>query len=89
MIGEVIDHYRVLELIGRGAMGVVYKALDVNLDRLVAIKVMGAEVRSTPDFVERFRQEARLQAAAQPSPCRAALRLLYPRGRAGRRDGAH
>jgi serine/threonine-protein kinase len=63
MIGEVIDHYRVLELIGRGAMGVVYKALDVNLDRLVAIKVMSAEVRSTPDFVERFRQEARLQAA--------------------------
>lgn len=63
MIGEVIDHYRVLELIGRGAMGVVYKALDINLDRQVAIKVMSAEVRSTPDFVERFRQEARLQGA--------------------------
>ena len=63
MIGELIDHYRVLELIGRGAMGVVYKALDVNLDRQVAIKVMSVEARNDPDFVERFRQEARLQAA--------------------------
>jgi eukaryotic-like serine/threonine-protein kinase len=63
MIGELVDHYRVLELVGRGAMGVVYKALDVNLERTVAIKVMSAEVRSDPDFVERFRQEARLQGA--------------------------
>ena len=63
MIGDLIDHYRVLELVGRGAMGVVYKALDVNLDRTVAIKVMSAEVRSDPYFVERFRQEARVQGA--------------------------
>jgi serine/threonine-protein kinase len=63
MIGELIDHYRVLELVGRGAMGVVYKALDVNLDRAVAIKVMSAESRSDPNFVERFRQEARVQGA--------------------------
>jgi serine/threonine protein kinase len=63
MIGELLDHYRVLELIGRGAMGVVYKAIDVNLDRPVAVKVMSAESRGDPDFVERFRQEARLQAA--------------------------
>jgi len=63
MIGEVLDHYRVLELVGRGAMGVVYKALDVNLDRTVAIKVMSAEARTDPDFVERFRQEARAQGA--------------------------
>jgi serine/threonine protein kinase len=63
MIGEVIDHYRVLELLGCGAMGIVYKALDVNLDRQVAIKVMGAAARNEPDFVERFRQEARMQGA--------------------------
>jgi len=63
MIGDLVAHYRVLELIGRGAMGVVYKALDVNIDRLVAIKVMSAESRSDPDFVERFRQEARAQGA--------------------------
>jgi serine/threonine protein kinase len=63
MIGEIIDHYRVLELVGRGAMGVVYKALDLNLERQVAIKVMSAEARDDPAFVERFRQEARMQAA--------------------------
>ena len=63
MIGDLIDHYRVLELIGRGAMGVVYKALDVNIDRAVAIKVMSAEARGDPNFVERFRQEARAQGA--------------------------
>ena len=63
MIGELIDHYRVLELIGCGAMGVVYKGLDVNLDRPVAVKVMGTAARNDPDFVERFRLEARLQAA--------------------------
>jgi serine/threonine-protein kinase len=63
MIGELIGHYRVLELIGRGAMGVVYRGLDVNLDRPVAIKVMSVEARNDPDFVERFRQEARLQGA--------------------------
>jgi len=63
MIGELVDHYRVLELVGRGAMGVVYKALDVNLDRAVAIKVMSAEARNDPAFVERFRQEARVQGA--------------------------
>jgi len=63
MIGDHIDHYRVLELVGRGAMGVVYKGLDLNLDRTVAIKVMSAESRNDPDFVERFRLEARLQAA--------------------------
>ena len=63
MIGELIDHYRVLELLGCGAMGVVYKGLDVNLERSVAIKVMGAAACNDPDFVERFRQEARLQGA--------------------------
>ena len=63
MIGELIDHYRVLELVGRGAMGVVYTGLDENLDRPVAVKVMSVEARNDPDFVERFRQEARLQGA--------------------------
>lgn len=63
MIGELISHYRVQELVGRGAMGVVYKALDVNIDRQVAIKVMSVEARSDPAFVERFHQEARMQGA--------------------------
>jgi len=63
MIGELLDHYRVQELIGRGAMGIVYRALDENLERPVALKVMSAEARNDPDFVERFRLEARLQGA--------------------------
>ena len=62
MIGELLDHYRVVELVGCGAMGVVYKALDVNLDRPVAIKVMGAAARNEPDFVERVRNQVSLSA---------------------------
>ena len=63
MIGETIEHYRILEVVGRGGMGVVYKALDVTLDRTVAVKVISAEMRDDPMFVERFRHEARIQAA--------------------------
>jgi serine/threonine protein kinase len=63
LIGETIEHYRILEVVGRGGMGIVYKALDVNLDRTVAVKVISAEMRDDPMFVERFRHEARIQAA--------------------------
>jgi serine/threonine protein kinase len=63
LIGETIEHYRILEIVGRGGMGIVYKALDVNLDRTVAVKVISTELREDPEFVERFRHEARVQAA--------------------------
>jgi serine/threonine protein kinase len=63
VIGELIKHYRIQEVVGSGGMGVVYRALDVNLERTVAVKVVGAEFRADPEFVERFRQEARVQAA--------------------------
>jgi len=62
VIGEVIEHYRVLEAVGRGGMGMVFKAIDINLDRIVAIKFLNTELRSDPDFVARFRHEARVQA---------------------------
>jgi len=62
MIGEVIDHYRVLELVGSGGMGSVYKAVDIHLDRIVALKVLNAALQNDPEFVERFHHEARIQA---------------------------
>ncbi|HEV2700266.1 MAG TPA: protein kinase [Steroidobacteraceae bacterium] len=61
--GQSVRQYRVLEVLGRGAMGVVYRAQDENLERIVAMKEMSAEIQDDPDFVERFRQEARSQAA--------------------------
>jgi hypothetical protein len=62
MIGTVIGNYRIVEKIGEGGMGVVYKALDTQLDRMVAIKALSAELSGNPALVERFRAEARAQA---------------------------
>jgi serine/threonine-protein kinase len=62
VIGTFIKHYRIDEVVGQGGMGVVYRALDVNLERTVAVKVLSTLLRNDPAFVERFRQEARIQA---------------------------
>jgi serine/threonine protein kinase len=63
MIGQQIEHYRFEDVIGAGGMGTVYRALDVNLARPVAIKVMHPQYVAQPDFQQRFQQEA--QAAAR------------------------
>jgi len=62
MIGEMIAHYRVTAKLGEGGMGIVYRATDTHLDRDVAIKVLPAEVASTPDRMARFEREAKVLA---------------------------
>lgn len=56
---EDLPHLEVLELVGRGGMGAVYKARQTHLDRIVAIKVLLDSVASAPEFAERFAREAR------------------------------
>ncbi len=62
MIGSRIGNYKILEELGRGGMGVVYKAVDTGLDRYVAIKILGDQLTSKPELLERFRTEAKAQA---------------------------
>lgn len=54
MIGQVIDHYKILEKIGQGGMGTVYKAVDINLDRIVAIKVLSKELSQEASLIQRL-----------------------------------
>src|ERR1700759_5379666 len=58
MVGKVIGNYEVVEKIGEGGMGAVYRGLDTMLEREVAIKMLRPELSSQPQVVERFRTEA-------------------------------
>ena len=63
MIGSTISHYRILELIGKGGMGEVYLAEDLELGRRIALKVLPADLESQSDRLERFRREAKTLAS--------------------------
>ena len=63
MIGKLVSHYKIIEIIGRGGMGAVYKAEDLNLRRMVALKFMSPELGRKPESKARFLREGRLVAA--------------------------
>ena len=84
LTGRTVSHYRVLEIIGGGGMGVVYRAEDLKLGRQVALKFLPEEVGGDPQALERFEPRGARRLVARPSQ-----HLPNPRIRRARRPALH